>query len=176
MSDEGFYELAMVEKKKRTSNIFLRYCLVGVCNTISSYVIYLFFCNVLRVSAYLSYYLGFTFGVVVAFILQWKYVFVVDSEERKNNWFSAFLKVYCTYLFTSFILGEFCLYIWFEVIHVSHFLGGMVRILGEASIVTSTELLSQTIAPFFCALITIPVGYFLNKNWSYKDRNTRWKK
>lgn len=146
---------------------FLKYCLVGISNALSSYVVYLIFCNFLGVNVYISYFIGFTVGVLVAFVLQRKYVFSKKGENSSG--LVIFIKVYSTYFFTSCVLAELLLFIWIDVIDISRLLIWCVDLLKKASIDMSARTLANMLAPFLNMVITVPIGYFLNKNWAYKD-------
>ena len=130
---------------------FVKFGIVGVSNTIISYVLY-------TVSLLAMRKLGILKGIdyitaqVIAFILSvlwsfyWnnKMVFVMEEGQSRNIW-KALLKTYISYSFTGLFLNSILLILWVQVFHISEF-----------------------IAPIINLLVSVPLNFIINKFWAFK--------
>lgn len=129
---------------------FVKFGIVGVSNTVISYVIYaasLFSfrqMGILPKSGYLvSQGIAFVLSVLWSFYWNNKVVFADGEGER--NVFKALAKTYVSYSFTGLFLNSILLVLWVQVFHISEF-----------------------IAPIINLLISVPLNFIMNKLWAFK--------
>ena len=141
LRDEGFASLMQ----------FVKFGIVGVSNTVISYVIYaasLFSfrqMGILPKSGYLvSQGIAFVLSVLWSFYWNNKVVFADGGGER-NLW-KALAKSYVSYSFTGLFLNSILLVLWVQVFHISEF-----------------------IAPIINLLISVPLNFLMNKLWAFKE-------
>lgn len=138
----------LTDKKRQTFKEFLQFGLVGVSNTIISYLLYVV--TLLLVSKS-----GVKFDYIIANIVSWllsvlwsfywnnKFVFKKEEGEKRNIW-AALFKTYVSYGFTGLILNNILSVLWVSVIHIS-----------------------KMLAPIINLVISIPINFFMNKLWAF---------
>ena len=131
---------------------FIKFGLVGVSNTVISYVVYLivlFFLRNLGLLPEIDYlvaqFFGFLISVLSSFYLNRKFVF---HAEDAAPWFKMLLKTYASYAFTGLFLNSLLAVVWVEWLNIS-----------------------KLIAPLLNLLISIPINFLLNKFWAFKRKN-----
>ena len=127
-------------------NQFLKFCLVGLSNTIITYGFY-YALTFLGFPYVVANTIGFFIGMVNAFYWNNKFVFKI---QEKRNIFITFIKMILVYSSTGIILSNILLYVFIEKIQ-----------------------LSKYIAPAIILTITIPLNFILNKFWCFKTNNGR---
>jgi len=137
------FRMSLDEKKLVNIMQFIRFCFVGISNTMLHYFIYLV-CLLIGIQYMLANFIGFTIGVANSFYWNNRYVFK-DNGENKRFWLLTFLKTYISYGLTGILLNSVLLHI--EV---------------------GTLGINQLIAPIANLLITIPLNFVINKFWAYK--------
>lgn len=133
---------------------FVKFGIIGISNTVISYVVYLVCLGSLK-SMNLFREWDYLIAQVIAFILSvawsfyWnnKFVFTV-SDPLKRSILKALLKCYISYSFTGIILNSILLIIWIQLLNISEF-----------------------IAPIFNLLISVPINFIINKVWTFKDKS-----
>lgn len=140
------------EQKLASILQFIRFCIVGLSNTVISYIIYvtvlLLFqrLSILREVDYLvAQFIGFVLSVLWSFYWNNKYVFINNGERR--NLISALFKTYISYAFTGLFLNSILSIIWVKVFYWSKF-----------------------IAPIINLLISVPLNFILNKFWAFRNK------
>ena len=145
----------LTDKKRQTFKEFLQFGLVGVSNTIISYLLYVV--TLLLVSKS-----GVKFDYIIANIVSWllsvlwsfywnnKFVFKKEEGEKRNIW-AALFKTYVSYGFTGLILNNILSVLWVSVLHIS-----------------------KMLAPIINLVISIPINFFMNKLWAFRLYITRW--
>ena len=138
----------LTDKKRQTFKEFLQFGLVGVSNTIISYLLYVV--TLLLVSKS-----GVKFDYIIANIVSWllsvlwsfywnnKFVFKKEEGEKRNIW-AALFKTYVSYGFTGLILKNILSVLWVSVLHIS-----------------------KMLAPIINLVISIPINFFMNKLWAF---------
>ena len=138
----------LTDKKRQTFKEFLQFGLVGVSNTIISYLLYVV--TLLLVSKS-----GVKFDYIIANIVSWllsvlwsfywnnKFVFKKEEGEKRNRW-AALFKTYVSYGFTGLILNNILSVLWVSVLHIS-----------------------KMLAPIINLVISIPINFFMNKLWAF---------
>ncbi|WP_379321823.1 GtrA family protein [Paenibacillus puldeungensis] len=119
---------------------FLKFGIVGVFNTLISYIIY-FLLVFAGVHYLLAHVIGFIAGVINAFYWNKKYVF----EKNEAGITKTFIKVFSSYGVT-FLLSTVLLFILVQYIHMP-----------------------TTIAPILILFITVPLNFLLNKYWAFRS-------
>ncbi|WP_026499159.1 GtrA family protein [Butyrivibrio sp. WCD2001] len=130
---------------------FVKFGIVGVSNTVISYVLYTMTLIGLRAIGLFPGY-DYLIATVVAFVLSvlwsfyWnnKMVFVMEEGQSRNLW-KALIKTYISYSFTGLFLNSVLMVFWVQIVHVSEF-----------------------IAPIINLLISVPVNFIINKFWAFK--------
>ncbi len=128
---------------------FIKFGLVGVSNTVVSYVINILTLFLLR-NLNLSW--DYIAGNLVAFLISvlwsfyWnnKYVFTLKEGESRNMG-QALLKTYVSYAFTGIVLNNVLSFIWIDCLHISKY-----------------------VAPVINLILGIPINFFMNKLWAFK--------
>lgn len=130
---------------------FVKFGIVGISNTLISYVLYagslLIFKKfaIMPVGDYLiAQIIAFALSVLWSFYWNNKMVFVRE-EGKKRSVMKALLKTYVSYSFTGLFLNSILLALWVQVFHMSEFL-----------------------APIINLLISVPVNFLINKFWAFK--------
>ena len=141
----------LTDKKRQTFKEFLQFGLVGVSNTIISYLLYVV--TLLLVSKS-----GVKFDYIIANIVSWllsvlwsfywnnKFVFKKEEGEKRNIW-AALFKTYVSYGFTGLILNNILSVLWVSVLHIS-----------------------KMLAPIINLVISIPINFFMNKLWAFDKK------
>lgn len=137
-------KIPISEEKVTVLYQFIKFGLVGVSNTVISYVVYIagiyvglhyFWANVL----------GFIISVLNSFYWNNKYVFTRGDDEKRNL-LKALVKTFISYGSTGIILATVLLYLWVDIVG-----------------------LSEYIAPLINLIITIPLNFILNKLWAFRE-------
>lgn len=142
--------LRLSEKKLEGILQFVKFGIVGLSNTVISYVIYviaLLAFRAIRVSENVDY----LAAQVIAFILSvlwsfyWNNKYVFGDTDSDRNIVQTLLKTYISYAFTGLFLNSILAVLW-------------VRILG----------IDKMLAPIINLLISVPVNFVMNKFWAFK--------
>lgn len=136
---------------------FVKFGIVGVSNTVISYVLYAATLLILQ-KADLFPKTDYLWAQIVAFILSvlwsfyWnnKMVFVA-SEESERVWWKALIKTYISYSFTGLLLNSILLILWVKICGMSEF-----------------------VAPILNLLISVPLNFLINKFWAFKANNKKY--
>ena len=141
----------LTDKKRQTFKEFLQFGLVGVSNTIISYLLYVVTLLIVSKS-------GVKFDYIIANIVSWllsvlwsfywnnKFVFKKEEGEHRNIW-AALFKTYVSYGFTGLILNNILSVLWVSVLHIS-----------------------KMLAPIINLVISIPINFFMNKLWAFSKK------
>ncbi len=135
--------LRFSEKIARKIVQFMGFCLVGVSNTLISYVIYMVLLGfgVNYIAASIA---GFFVSVTNAFYWNNKYIFR-EKGEKKHSVVKAYVKTALSYSVTGLVLSNLLLILWVEVLSVPQWAGPIINL-----------------------IITVPVNFFLNKFWAFR--------
>lgn len=135
---------------------FVKFGIVGLSNTIISYVIYvvallLFQSNgwLVSVDYLVAQVIAFILSVLWSFYWNNKYVFKQDEDEERNI-LHALLKTYISYAFTGLFLNSVLSWIWVEIVHIP-----------------------KLFAPIINLLISVPLNYVMNKFWAFGKKNEK---
>ena len=137
------------KEKSKLLHQFVKFCLVGVSNTVVSYALYAGIIFLLRNLSLRQDYIfanvtSFTLSILWAYYWNSKYVFKEEDTGRRKMW-RALGKCFLVYGFTGYILDNVLSYIWIQRLDFSRY-----------------------VAPFFNLPFSVPVNYLLNKLWAFK--------
>lgn len=129
---------------------FIKFGLVGLSNTLISYIVYLIILWLCSKTGFFGS-KDYIIAIIVSFILSvlwsfyWnkKYVFYLDVGFRST--LLALLKTYVSYSFSGLFLSSVLAVFWVEIIGVS-----------------------KLISPILNLLISVPINFVLNKFWAFK--------
>ena len=159
-----------MERKKNTIIQFIKFGLVGVCNTIVSYVIYSICYYMFHMNVHASNAMGFLISILVAYLLQNRFVFKESEHGEERVWWKVLLKTYVSYIFSGLILTEILMLLWFNIIHIERYLYGLVNIFSQWGFNVQAKNLAASLAPIINMFFTVPINFCANKFWAYRDR------
>lgn len=152
LSDEIKKETLEGKDWKQMLIQFIKFGIVGVSNTLVSYVIYvvaLFVFEKLAIFPNTDYliaqFLGFVISVYWSFY--WNRKFVFKMEEPEGGWIRVLLKTYASYAFTGLFLNSVLSYVWVEQLGIP-----------------------KLLAPIANIVINVPINFLMNKFWAYRDK------
>ena len=130
---------------------FVKFGIVGVTNTVISYVINVI---VLLLMEPLNISWDYFVGNIIAFILSvlwsfyWnnKYVFTLENGKNRSL-FKALLKTYISYGFTGISLNNILSWFWISVLSISKY-----------------------VAPIINLIASVPINFIMNKFWAFKEQ------
>ncbi|MGN0425501.1 MAG: GtrA family protein [Acetatifactor sp.] len=128
----------------KTENIiqFIKFGIVGVSNTVVSYIVYWIGVK-LGLFYLLASVLGFVVSVLNSFYWNNKYVFKSGTEKR-SIW-KTLMKTFAAYAGTGLILSNALLVIWIEWFEIS-----------------------ELVAPIINIPVTTVINFLVNKFWAYR--------
>ena len=133
---------------------FVKFALVGVTNTVVSYLINALTLFVLgkfnlfpNTDIYIGNTVAFFLSVLWAFILSNKFVFKEDESKEKRVWWKTLIKTYIAYAFTGLGLSNLISHVGVNVFH-----------------------LNKYIPPLINLVVAVPINFVLNKFWAYGQK------
>lgn len=145
------FRLKLREEKFQAFMQFVKFGIVGLSNTVISYVIYIVALKLFE-AAHIMQQVDYLVAQVIAFILSvlwsfyWnnKYVFATNEGEQRT-WWQALIKTYISYAFTGLFLNALLSILWVEVFGWP-----------------------KEIAPIINLLVSVPINFVMNKFWAFK--------
>lgn len=149
--------IAKILKKDQDENAvnslvqFVKFGIVGVSNTVISYVINVLVLLVMKpMDVSWDYFVGnivsFILSVLWSFYWNNKYVFTLE-EGKSRSIGKALFKTYVSYGFTGIILNNILSWIWVSVLCISKY-----------------------IAPIINLVASVPINFFMNKLWAFREK------
>ena len=145
------FRLTFLESRWDALMQFIKFGIVGVSNTVVSYVIYVISLLLFQKNGWFVK-ADYLIAQVIAFVLSvlwsfyWNRKYVFNSEDGEAvSWYKALIKTYISYAFTGLFLNTVLSVLW-------------VQILG----------ISKMIAPIVNLLISVPLNFIMNKFWAFK--------
>jgi putative flippase GtrA len=120
---------------------FLKFCIVGLSNTVIAYTVYYLLVSFLNTHYIPANIAAFFISVLNSFFWNNKFVFKTENGHKGK----MLLRTYISYGFTGLILSNILLFI----------------LVGKLNI-------SKYIAPFLTMIVTVPLNFILNKFWAFK--------
>ena len=128
---------------------FIKFSIVGLSNTLVSYVAYIAILFLLQafgllpdVDYLVSQWVSYTLSILWAFYWNRKKVFLSDAVP----WHIALTRSFIAYSFTGLILSSILLYIEVDILS-----------------------LSKLMAPIINIAICVPINYMINKHWAFRS-------
>lgn len=147
------FHLKLSENQWETITQFVKFGIVGLSNTIISYVIYvgtlLTFENKGWIPTYdylIAQIIAFVLSVLWSFYWNNKCVFQTNDGEERSI-LHALLKTYISYAFTGLFLNSILSALWVEVVHIP-----------------------KLIAPIINLIVSVPLNFILNKFWAFSKK------
>lgn len=122
---------------------FIKFGIVGVSNTLISYVVYVVLVNI-HIDYLMASIMGFIISVLNSYYWNNKYVFKKNKDDQRV-WWKVLIKTFMSYAGTGLILSNVLLVIWVEYFKIS-----------------------ELVAPLINLVITVPMNFFINKYWAFK--------
>lgn len=137
------------ETTKRIIIQFLKFGIVGLTNTIISYLfniltIYLLSKTGVQWDYIAGNVVGFIAGTLWSFVWNDRFVFR-NTGEKKENKGKILMKTFLIYGFTIILVSNVLSWVWISVFGISKY-----------------------IAPIINLCISVPLNFFLNKYWAFK--------
>ena len=128
---------------------FIKFGMVGVSNTLISYIINILVLMMLSNSIIewdyvIANIVSFVLSVLWSFYWNNRYVFKLEKDTYRNVWKTLF-KTYVAYGFTGIILSNILSFVWVTLLGISKF-----------------------IAPLLNLVISVPINFLINKKWAFK--------
>ena len=133
------------EDLKKAIIQFIKFGTVGAINTVLSYVITNGAYYLLHLHEQISNIIAFVITVFISFMLNGKFVFTENKEER--NFWKSLLKVYASYSVTGVFLTAILLYLEERLLGIPHYIATLMNM-----------------------VVTIPINFILNKYWAYREK------
>ena len=136
---------------KRNLVQFIKFGIVGVSNTLVSYLLNLLCLFVLdKYDVAYDYVIAntvaFVLSVLWSFYWNERFVFTEKHDGYRTNRFVRLLKMYLSYGFTGIILNNVLSFLWISVLGIS-----------------------KVIAPLINSAIGVPINYVINKKWTFEE-------
>lgn len=130
---------------------FVKFGIVGLSNTVISYVIYVISLVALqsmevlpKIDYLVAQFIGFVLSVLWSFY--WNNKFVFQDNDGGRNILQVLLKTYLSYAFTGLFLNSILSFVWVEIFQWS-----------------------KMIAPIINLLVSVPLNFIMNKFWAFKS-------
>lgn len=151
---EKVLHLNLSDEQRHTITQFVKFGIIGLSNTLISYLIYLVvlllfqrFSVLPNVDYLIAQFVGFVLSVLWSFYWNEKCVFGLQKGEKRNVWL-ALLKTYISYAFTGLFLNGVLSVLWVEILSVP-----------------------KLYAPIINLLISVPLNFVLNKFWAFRNKS-----
>lgn len=144
--------IKLSDSKWETLLQFVKFGIVGVSNTVVSYVIYVVSLLIFQenklipsVDYLVAQVIAFILSVLWSFYWNNKYVFKKDENQERNLW-QTLIKTYISYAFTGLFLNSIFSLLWVEWLGVP-----------------------KIFAPIINLLVNVPINFFMNKFWAFGE-------
>jgi len=139
------FRISLSEKQLNSFFQFVQFGIVGLSNTLISYLVY---CLLVKLGVYyiLASIIGFVVSVINSFFWNNKYVFKKGENETRSA-LSSFIKTFISYAWSGLFLSNILLYIWVDYLNIN-----------------------EIIAPIINLFITVPLNFVMNKLWAFKTK------
>ena len=126
---------------------FVKFGLIGVSNTLISYIVLIVCVYVLNLHYLIGNVAGFIISVLNAFYWNNKYVFKTGEGEQRV-WWQTLLKTYMSYAFSGLFLTSVLMYIWVDLLGIP-----------------------VALTVFLNVLVCTPINFVINKLWAFKGKS-----
>ena len=139
------------QAKVESLSQFVRFGIVGLSNTLISYLIYAGTLLIFKHNGafphadyLISQTVAFVLSVLWSFLWNNKFVFSLNEGEHRSI-IKSLLKTYVSYSFTGLFLNSILLVLWTKYFHISEF-----------------------VSPILNMIISVPLNFLINKYWAFK--------
>lgn len=156
-----FFLLKVFRLKLREDQIqsflqFVRFGLVGLNNTLVSYIIYAVSLTAFqklgwfpRFDYQVANITQFIISVFISYLLNGRFVFKEEDNTRRNP-VVTLLKTYAAYAFTGIFLNAILSYVWVDIFGIP-----------------------KLVAPIINLLFSVPINFFINKFWAFRSKKAQ---
>lgn len=155
--------------KKKGILQFIVFGIVGVSNTIVSQAVFMA-CIALDWHYIPANAAAFILSVLNAYFWQNRFVFKEDKALEKRVWWKVLLKTYISYAFTGLLLNSLLLILWIDVVRIERFTPPLTELVNGIGIGIGNKDLAADLCPLLNAVINIPLNFFINKFWAYRQK------
>lgn len=146
----SFFKIKKLKRSNSTRQ-FIRFCIVGISNTLLGYIIYIISMVVLssfhyRFDYLVSNIISFIISVFWSFYFNQKFVFQLKTN-RLFDTFLSLLRCYSSYTISCVLLYNIVAFLLVEIC-----------------------VFNKYIVPIICLTIAIPLNFILNKYWTFKEK------
>ncbi len=147
------FHIKLNDKQMESFFQFVKFGIIGLSNTIVSYVVYLgvlLLLQKLQLFTKVDYLIANAFGFVISVLwsFYWNRKFVFRAEEGKEiPVLQSLLKTFISYAFTGLFLNSVLSILWIEVLGVS-----------------------KMVAPIVNLIISVPLNFLMNKFWAFRSK------
>lgn len=159
-------------RKLETLWQLIKFGLVGVSNTIVSYVVNSVCYLVLGFNEYVATFLGFVISVLNAYFWQSRFVFRESEDGEHRVWWQVLIKTYISYAFSGLLLTEFLLFLWIQVLDIGQYMTPLADWLANYGVHMTPKDVAVLLVPFINMAITIPLNFCINKFWAYRQKGS----
>lgn len=152
---------------------FIKFGLVGVSNTVVSYVTYSLCYHVFHTNVHVANIVGFIISVLNAYIWQSKFVFKESEAGEHRVWWQVLIKTYISYAFSGLFLTEVLLLLWLNVLHIEQYMGPIAVWIANFGLSMTAKDVAVSLAPFLNMVVTIPINFCINKFWAYRQKSKK---
>lgn len=146
---------------------FLRFGMIGLFNSIINYIIYAL-CIRTGMHYVLANIISFIITIFVAYLLQGKFVFKKNEEDKQQTWWKVLIKTYMSYAFTGLILTNILFILWLDIIKISTLLEPFYQLSKDFFMWKDEYTFAKYFVPFLNTFIILPINFVLNKYWTYR--------
>lgn len=147
----------------------IKFTLVGVSNTIVSEVIYAILIY-FKMHYLLASFIGFSLSVINAYYWNNKYVFIEQEDAPKRIWWKVLLRTYAAYLW-GYLVSAALLVVWIDFIRISRWMEPLGnRFVNAGYDRLDAQFLGNLLAAVLNLIITVPMNFFINKYWAYRQK------
>lgn len=143
---QGWSLKALVEHVMNRFGQFIKFGIVGISNTVISYVVYAILVY-LGMHYLVANVVSYFAGVANSFVWNSKFVFKAEDDPNRNP-AKVFVKTLAASAFTGLVINNLLLMLWVGIFHLNEYLGPLLNL-----------------------VVTFPLNYVLNKYWAYKKEN-----
>lgn len=152
--------------ERKTLWQFIKFSLVGISNTLISegiYVVLIYF----KMHYIPASFIGFSISTINAFYWNKRYVFTKGTVE--DGIIKQFSRTYLAYL-GSYLLSAALLFFWIDLLHISDWMSWPAKWCSRHNLTGFDQIFwGKAVAAFLNLLITVPLNFFANKYWAFRE-------
>lgn len=145
------FHIKLSDSKWQTLIQFMKFGIVGLSNTMVSYLIYIVTLLIFQknkiipsIDYLVAQVIAFVLSVLWSFYWNNKYVFRQNENQKRNLW-KTLVKTYISYAFTGLFLNSILSLMWVEWLGIP-----------------------KIVAPIINLLVSVPINFVMNKFWTFK--------